>query len=99
MTTLRRWLNAQQYERSFWTELTRKIEAGTRHQLDWYQWKASKLEKRLAKYEDTGRKKQGRVLEIGSGPIGIVNCLEWGQRFAIDPLEDFYKGNPHLDQT
>jgi SAM-dependent methyltransferase len=36
------------------------------------------------------------VLEIGSGPIGIVNFLEWRERFAIDPLESFYRQQPSL---
>ena len=96
MATLTRWHNAQQYEQRFWKKLASKIDADSRHQLDWYQWKASELEKRLAKYADGGPNMQGRVLEIGSGPIGIVSFLEWGQRYAIDPLEDFYKESPTL---
>ena len=36
------------------------------------------------------------MLEIGSGPIGIVNFMEWGERFAIDPLEHFYRTRPAL---
>ena len=96
MVTLRRWLKAQEYEQSFWTSLARRIEADARHQLDWYQWKASELDKRLEKHVDPDQRDLGRVLEIGSGPIGIVNCLEWGQRFAIDPLEDFYEQSPTL---
>lgn len=40
--------------------------------------------------------KAGRALEIGSGPIGIVNFLEWGERYAIDPLEHFYRQRQSL---
>lgn len=91
MVTLRRWVKAQEYEQSFWTKLAKKIEAGTINQLDWYQWKASQLERRLAKYVNPWHFEEGRILEIGSGPIGIINFLSRGQRFAVDPLEEFFK--------
>ncbi len=87
----RRWLEAQDYEKSFWEKLARKIENGAVSQLDWYQWKATELEKRLSKFVDEKVRSTRRVLEIGSGPIGIVNFLIYGELFAIDPLEDFYK--------
>jgi ubiquinone/menaquinone biosynthesis C-methylase UbiE len=53
------------------------------------------MEKRLAGLLDA-RKPQARVLEIGSGPVGIVSALPWGERYALDPLEDFYKTNAAL---
>lgn len=31
-----------------------------------------------------------RILEVGSGPHGIVFFLEKGDRFAMDPLADYY---------
>lgn len=96
MVTLRRWHKAQEYEEEFWAHLARKIESGARNQLRWYQWKASELEKRLARCGIAEQSKNGRILEIGSGPIGIVNFMEWGERFAIDPLEDFYRQNSTL---
>lgn len=96
MVKIKRWLRAQEYERSFWKDLSGKIEAGTRHQLDWYHWKASELERRIENVEDSRQNKHGKILEIGSGPIGIVNFLEWGERFAIDPLEDFYRQSSTL---
>ena len=96
MVTLHRWHKAQEYEHRFWANLAKKIEAGTINQLDWYQWKASELEKRIAKCADGGQNKHGRVLEIGNGPVGIVNFLEWGERFAIDPLEEFYRQSSTL---
>ena len=98
MIALTRWLRAQKYERSFWTNLATEIEADTRHQLDWYKWKASQLETRLEKYMDGQEIKPARILEIGSGPIGIVNFLGLGESIAIDPLEDFYKQNPTLSR-
>lgn len=89
-----RWLQAQDYERGFWQRLGASIEGGTSSQLDWYKWRASQLEQLLARVP--GARPTGRVLEIGSGPIGIVNFLDWGERYAIDPLEGFYRQRPAL---
>jgi len=90
-----RWLKAQEYEQGFWQKHARGMENGTVGQLDWYDWRARQLEQRLASLPDP-RPKAGRVLEIGSGPIGIVNALDWGERYAIDPLERFYSQTPSL---
>lgn len=61
-------------------------------QLEWYGWKAREFEKAIGVL-DPGRI---RVLEIGSGPVGIVNYLPWDELYAIDPLEEFYRKNPAL---
>jgi SAM-dependent methyltransferase len=90
-----RWLQAQEYERGFWQRLGEGIENGTTSQLDWYKWRASQLEELLGRLPGT-MPATGKVLEIGSGPIGIVNFLDWGERYAIDPLEPFYREQPAL---
>jgi ubiquinone/menaquinone biosynthesis C-methylase UbiE len=90
-----RWQKAQEYERGFWKRLGESIEVGTTGQLDWYRWRAARLEELLALVPGS-KPTDGKVLEIGSGPIGIVNFLEWGERYAIDPLESFYRQQPSL---
>jgi len=90
-----RWQQAQQYERGFWERLGAGIERGAVGQLDWYKWRAERLEELLDRVPGS-LPRTGRVLEIGSGPIGIVNFLDWGERFAIDPLESFYRQQPSL---
>lgn len=90
-----RWQKAQEYERGFWQRLGESIEVGTTGQLDWYRWRAARLEELLARVPGWAPT-PGKVLEIGSGPIGIVNFLEWGERYAIDPLESFYRQQPSL---
>ena len=90
-----RWQKAQEYERGFWQRLGESIEVGTTGQLDWYRWRAARLEELLARVPGW-TPTAGKVLEIGSGPIGIVNFLEWGERYAIDPLESFYRQQPSL---
>lgn len=89
-----RWQKAQQYERAFWQRLGDDIAAGTRERLDWYNWRARQLERFMA--AAGAAKTAGKVLEIGSGPIGIVSFLKWGERYAIDPLEHFYRTRPEL---
>ena len=89
-----RWLKAQQYEQSYWQQLGNDIAAGTSHDLAWYEWRANQLKSFLtAAGASPG---DGRVLEIGSGPVGIVNFLHSGERYAIDPLEHFYRTQPSL---
>ena len=90
-----RWLQAQQYERGFWQRLSTDIEHGTTGELDWYKWRAERLENLLVQVPGPFPS-DGNVLEIGSGPVGIVNFLGWGERFAIDPLESFYRQQPSL---
>jgi SAM-dependent methyltransferase len=88
-----RWTKAQAYEKAYWQRLGDDIEAGVSGRLDWYAWRAEQLEKRLAPLQLSN---SGKVLEIGSGPIGIVNFLKWGERYAVDPLEQFYCTRPAL---
>ena len=89
-----RWLEAQGYERRFWQRLGERIQDGSGEQLDWYEWRAGRLEAILQRVCPELRR--GTVLEIGSGPIGIVNFLNWNERIAIDPLEGFYRQQPAL---
>ena len=90
-----RWWKAQEYEQAFWQRLGDGIEAGTRGRLDWYGWRASQLRRRLDAVGWPGAG-DGRVLEIGSGPVGVVSFLECEKGYAIDPLEHFYRTRPSL---
>lgn len=92
----KRWLKAQEYEKSFWEKTANHIVSGISGQLSWYGWRAGELEKQLVRYMDNERKRNTKVLEIGSGPIGIVSFLKWGERYALDPLEDYYVNYPIL---
>jgi SAM-dependent methyltransferase len=90
-----RWSEAQAYERAFWQRLGEDMAAGTRERLDWYEWRAGRLQQRLAATA-AWPAPPGRILEIGSGPVGIVNFLAGGERYAVDPLEHFYRTQPSL---
>lgn len=98
MVTESRWHDAQAYERAYWAKVAERISSEAEEQLDWYSWKAKLMEKRLSRFLPEQMKKTARVLEIGSGPIGIVSYLRWGELYAIDPLEDFYRSNETLSK-
>lgn len=93
-----RWRKAQESERSWWRRVADNIEHGKAEPLAWYGWKASELERRISRHIDNEEKQEARILEVGSGPVGIVSFLPWGRRYAIDPLEDFYQGHRALTE-
>ena len=98
MVTRERWKAAQAYEKSYWQNAARQIASGSQSQLDWYAWKAKMMEQRLEGHLNGQQKINARILEIGSGPIGIVTFLKWGERHTLDPLEDFYGLDPTLSK-
>ena len=93
-----RWRSAQEYERSYWQRRAQGIQAGAEGGLNFYGWKAKQMEIRLEEIFPEDRKAKARVLEVGCGPVGIVSALKWGERYAIDPLDDFYSSNATLAQ-
>jgi SAM-dependent methyltransferase len=95
--SLGRWRVAQQYERSFWETQAAQIAAGAISQLDWYTWRANALVEYLRGlgFHELASG-SACVIEIGSGPIGIVAHFPGKVRAAVDPLESFYAGNPVL---
>lgn len=95
----KRWEIAQKYEKEYWEKGADKFASGAEKQSDWhswYAWKVSKFEEGLSKYKHEIDLNSCRVLEIGSGPIGMVTYLKWGERYAIDPLAEFYKEKQSL---
>lgn len=98
MTTKERWAYAQKYERSYWQKTAERIASGASLQLGWYEWKSAEMEKRIARFIPENQRGNAKILEVGSGPIGIATYLTWGQRHTIDPLEDFYASNSTLSK-
>lgn len=95
----KRWEIAQKYEKEYWEKGVDKFASRTQKESDWYAWyawKVSKFEEELSKTKHTIDRSNCKVLEIGSGPIGMVACLKWGERYAIDPLAEFYKEKQSL---
>lgn len=98
MITRERWKEAQAYEKSYWQNVASQIALGSQSQLNWYAWKAKMMEQRLEGHLNSQQKAHARILEIGSGPIGIVTFLKWGERQTLDPLESFYGCDPTLSK-
>jgi SAM-dependent methyltransferase len=97
MATTSRWQRAQRYEQDYWSSIASGIAAGSVAQLDWYQWRADELVRKLRGL-DLGSLTEGQasVVEVGSGPVGLVGFFPAAERIAIDPLEPYYVSNPTL---
>jgi ubiquinone/menaquinone biosynthesis C-methylase UbiE len=91
-----RWSAAQTYEKAYWEGIARQIAADSEKQLTWYAWKAGEFERKLSASGCVVDRDKSRILEVGSGPVGIVSYLTWGERYALDPLSEFYSRNAEL---
>lgn len=99
MVSETRWRAAQEYERSYWERAATEIVEGSYDKVDFYQWRAADLERRLreARVLDV-TDGSARILEIGSGPIGVAAYFPAASRVAVDPLEEFYARNQKLTE-
>lgn len=97
MVTLQRWGNAQTYELGYWQQQAADIATGAATQLDWYQWRADKLVDRLKRLGlDALTDGTARVIEVGSGPVGVASFFPASERIAVDPLAEHYAQLPGL---
>lgn len=97
MVSRARWEEAQRYERSYWDQQAFEIGEGRISQLDWYEWRANRLRERLRRVGlGALAEGNGRILEIGCGPVGVISFLGSAQSFAVDPLEPFFGSNEVL---
>jgi len=81
-----RWRKAQVYEKKWWEGRVEALNLG------YYQAYADELRRELVGFIEIN--KQTAVLEIGSGPAGILTHLDCERKCAIDPLENFYAAVP-----
>lgn len=92
-----RWRNAQRYEQSYWDRVATEVEAEGQGRLGGYKWRSDQLIRMLA---EAGVPElsdgSARVLEVGSGPVGVVGFFPGTEKVAVDPLEDFYSTKPLL---
>jgi SAM-dependent methyltransferase len=97
MVSPARWRTAQAYERGYWEGLASQIAAGSVSQLDWYRWRAEQLVSRLRALGLRALTDGGaRVMEVGSGPVGVVGFFPAAERVAVDPLASYYASNTTL---
>jgi len=43
--------------------------------------------------EQISLKPNDKILDIGCGPCGMINCFDIGERYGLDPLIDYYLSN------
>lgn len=97
MATMERWRAAQTYEQGYWEGVSQEMRGGNDTRMDFYQWRADQLRDRLLRlgYLDLAAG-EGRALEVGGGPIGLLNSLPGRDRVSVDSLEDFYSSHSEL---
>jgi SAM-dependent methyltransferase len=88
-----RWKDAQDYERLHWAKIVRESVGGST--LKWYGWKARNLTDKMDPFLDLSK---ATILEVGSGPLGIVSFISGAAKYSVDPLEDFYRVHPALTE-
>ena len=78
-----RWDLAQDYERNWWKSRQANVD------FSFYEYYADELKTSIQNHLTI--KPDTKILEVGSGAGGIVTFLnQSNERYAIDPLEDFY---------
>jgi SAM-dependent methyltransferase len=97
MNIFDRWRRAQEYEQGYWENVAQRIAEGSYDRIDFYEWRAGEIRKYL---QSTGKEHildgSSRIIEMGSGPLGVIGYLPGVNRVAIDPLNKFYSTNEHL---
>lgn len=98
MVSRTRWEKAQAYERSYWESRAAQIQSEESGDLSWYGWRAERLHEIVGQaVPELGPSlASARILEVGSGPVGIASFLRAGERVAVDPLCDYYSTQPAL---
>lgn len=97
MTTLARGRYAQIYEKGIWEDVSHQGNRGESAGIDFYAWRAAKLQSTLRRLGHTQLTQgNGRIVEVGSGPVGMVAYLPGAERIAVDPLNGFYAEDPDL---
>lgn len=91
-----RWRQAQDYERRYWRHRNEQVRTGETSDLGWYEWRAKRLVEWLEDIDRPAPDRASTVLEIGSGPVGIISHSPGDKRVGLDPLERFFRKQQHL---
>ena len=100
MATESIWKQAQEFEQAHWEAVANRIRTENSDGLEWYQWRADNLLSIVKKaFGDSAPDfSDSSVLEVGSGPVGLVSGLKASRRVALDPLMDFFNTQKELTQ-
>lgn len=91
MVAEERWKIAQSYEKNWWNEKANLVD------FEFYKNYSNDLKNFINQHFIIDQ--QTKILEVGSGAGGIITFLtESENRYAIDPLEDFYSSVPNFNK-
>ncbi len=97
MASTARWKKAQEYEQGYWQQAAEQAAHGVMAQVDFYDWRAGELTRRLREAGlDSLTDGSRRFVELGSGPVGLLPFLKAAEKVAVDPLNKFYAQNEAL---
>jgi ubiquinone/menaquinone biosynthesis C-methylase UbiE len=88
-----RWKIAQVSEKEYWDGYS--TESLLKESKDRYPKKAKVLERVWSDYINLDKKM--RILQVGCGPEDVINYLEIGKNYSIDPLADYYQKHFNID--
>ena len=89
--SLKRWQIAQNSEKDMWTKYKHTLPSRKKG----YSYKTKILVKEWSNLIKIN--KNTRILQIGCGPLDIINFIKIGKKYSIDPLANFYKKNFSID--
>lgn len=99
MASRERWKRAQEYERGYWEGVANRVAEGSYQQIAFYEWRAGELKKLLERVGHSALLDgQKHIVELGSGPVGVVGYLPACEKVAVDPLNRFYASNEKLTE-
>ena len=85
-----RWKKAQAYEKSYWDSLGHNVASG----LDWYDEKSQFLFKKLRVFFPQINEKSFKVIEVGTGPFGVISAFRDYKTYGVEPLEMHFRSKP-----
>lgn len=91
-STKKRWELAQVHEKSVWDSIPEEF--FIEHSKHYSKKAEIILEETRKNFKDT---KKLKVLQIGCGPMDVINHLSFGEKYSIDPLAEFYKEKFNFD--
>jgi ubiquinone/menaquinone biosynthesis C-methylase UbiE len=91
----KRWEVAQNSEKDFWEGFT--TDSLKKDCNNFYSVRAYKFQGLWKRYIVLNDKT--KILQIGCGPLDVINYVGGGKKFAVDPLADYYKGKFKLDYS
>lgn len=86
MTKEKRWQKSQSHEERFWQKRFPELIIEDRKK-DLFKNAAMSVEEKV----DKRLNKNSRILEIGPGPVGVINNISKWTKYSLDPLEESFK--------